>query len=164
MAHTEKLIHAPAEAVFDVLSDPRAYQRFVVGSKAVRRFDARWPEADTAIHHTVGVGPLFLRDKTVVTRCEPPDRLVLRPCVRPFLVTETVFFLQARGDDTLLLLDEHAVGGLLCPAYPGPLDALMGLRNQVVARRLAQLAEQRHATRRAGLSSAAMSDATPSLP
>lgn len=147
MAHTEKLIHAPSDAVFAVLCDPGAYQHFVVGTKRVRRFDPRWPEPGTAFHHTVGVGPLGLRDKTEVTKYDPPTGLVVRPHIRPFVITETVFALQPQGDDTLLQLDEYAVDGPLAPIWPGPLDGLMALRNRLVARRIAQLAEQRHATR-----------------
>jgi hypothetical protein len=144
MAHTEKLVHAPVEAVFAVLSDPRTYERFVVGSKRVRHFDPDWPDVDAAFHHTVGIGPLALRDKTVVHQCEPPTRLVVWPYIRPFVVTETVFALEPRGDDTLLRLDEYAVEGPLSHVWAGPLDGLMGLRNIVVARRLAELAEQHH--------------------
>lgn len=148
MARTEKLIHAPADTVFGVLSDPAAYQRFVVGTKRVRRFDPRWPEAGTELHHTVGVGPLAMRDKTVSVRCDPPTNLVERPHIRPFLVTETVFELEERGDDTLLRLHEYAVGGPLAPLWPGPLDGMMALRNRGVVHRIARLAEQRHERRR----------------
>jgi hypothetical protein len=150
MAHTEKLIHAPTGTVFAVLSDPASYQRFVVGTRRVRRFDPRWPEPGTELHHTVGVGPLKMRDKTVAVSCEPPTRLVERPHIRPFLVTETVFELEPRGDDTLLRLDEYAVDGPLAPVWPGPLDGMMALRNRGVVHRIARLAEQRHATRNEG--------------
>jgi hypothetical protein len=148
VAHTEKVIHAPVEAVFAVLSDARTYQDFVVGSKRVRHFDPRWPEPGTAFHHTVGVGPLMLRDKTEATVCEPPTRLVARPHIRPFVVTETVFALEPRGDgdETLLRVDEYAVDGPLRPVWPGPLDGLMALRNRVMVRRIARLAEHRHAS------------------
>jgi hypothetical protein len=147
VAHTEKLIHAPVDTVFAVLSDPRAYQHFVIGTKKVRHFDPRWPEAGTTLHHTVGVGPLMLRDKTEALSCEPPTRLVERPHIRPFVITETVFELEPQGEDTLLRLDEYAVGGPLRPIWPGPLDGLMALRNRGVVRRIARLAEERHATR-----------------
>lgn len=161
MAHTEKLIHAPADAVFALLCDPRAYQRFVVGTKRVRHFDPRWPEPGTAFHHTVGIGPLKLRDKTEVTTCEPPTRLVARPHIRPFVITETVFELEPRGDDTLLRLDEYAVDGPLAPVWPGPLDGLMALRNRAVVRRIARLAQQRHATRQVDSAPAPSGSPTP---
>jgi hypothetical protein len=145
MAHTETIIHARRETVFAVLNDARAYQRFVVGTKRVRSFDPRWPEPGTALHHTVGVGPLGLRDKTEATDIHPPDRVVVRPHIRPFVVTESTFQLEGRGDDTLLRLDEYAVGGPLRPVWPGPLDGLMALRNRLVVRRIARLAEERQA-------------------
>lgn len=149
MAHTEKLIHAPVDAVFAVLSDPRAYQHFVIGTKKVRHFEPRWPEPGSTLHHTVGVGPFKMRDKTESMSWDPPRRLVERPHIRPFVITETVFELEARGEDTLLRLDEYAVDGPLRPIWPGPLDGLMALRNRGVVHRIARLAEERHATRQA---------------
>jgi hypothetical protein len=150
VARTETVVHARPEAVFAVLCDARAYQRFVVGTKRVRRFDARWPEPGAAIHHTVGVGPLGLRDKTEAVECEPPGHLVVHPHIRPFVVTRTSFHLEARGDDTLLRVDEHAIAGPLAPVWPGPLDGLMALRNRLLVRRLARLAEARQALRQVG--------------
>jgi hypothetical protein len=145
MAHTEKLIPVPVEAVHAVLSDPTAYGHFVVGTKEVRRFDPRWPEPGATFHHSVGAGPLVLRDKTDSTRHDPPEGLAVRPHIRPFVVLETVFALEARGEETLLRLDEYAVGGWLRPVWPGPLDGLLGLRNRLVVERIAHLAEQRWA-------------------
>jgi hypothetical protein len=147
MAHTETIIHAQREAVFAVLNDPRAYQRFVVGTKRVRSFDPRWPEPGSELHHTVGIGPLALRDKTEAAESDPLDRLVVRPHIRPFVITESTFELEDRGEDTLLRLDEYAVGGPLAPVWPGPLDGLMALRNRLLVRRLARLAEARQAAR-----------------
>lgn len=144
MAHNELLVHAPVEAVFAVLCDARAYQDFVVGSKKVRRFDPAWPEPGSELHHTVGVGPLGLRDKTTSVSCGEPTDLVVRPHVRPFVVTETHFHLEPRGGATLLAVDEHAVAGPLRPVWPGPLDGMMSLRNRLVLRRIARLAEDRH--------------------
>lgn len=148
MAHTERVVHAPPEVVFAVLTDPRAYQRFVVGTKKIRSFDARWPETGTALHHTVGVGPLALSDKTEAVGSDPPHHLVARPHIRPFVVTESRFALEDRGGDTLVHLDEYAISGHLAPVWPGPLDALMGLRNRLSLRRLARLAHRRVAIRR----------------
>lgn len=145
MAHTEKLIPAPVEAVHAVLCDPTAYRYFVVGTKEVRRFDPDWPAPGTTFHHSVGVGPLVLRDKTDAIRHDPPDGLVVRAHIRPLMVLETVFALEARGEETLLRLDEYVVGGWLRPVSPGPLDGLLGLRNRLVVERIAHLAEQRWA-------------------
>lgn len=149
MAHTEKLIPAPLEAVHAVLCDPTAYGHFVVGTKRVRRFEPQWPEPGSTFHHSVGAGPFVLRDRTDAVRHDPPSGLVVRPHIRPFVVLETVFALEARGDETLLRLDEYAVDGLFRPVWPGPLDALLGLRNRLVVQRIARLAEQRWAARSA---------------
>jgi hypothetical protein len=143
MARTEKLVNARVETVFAVLCDPSSYQHFVVGTKRVRRFDPHWPKPGTALHHTVGVGPLALRDKTDATEAIPPTHLVTRPHTRPFVIAESRFELEPRGGSTLLRLDEYAVGGPLRPIWPGPLDWLVALRNRTVVDRIARLAEQR---------------------
>ena len=146
MARTETIVHAPPDAVFAVLSDPRAYQTFVVGTRRVRRFDPRWPEPGTALHNSVGVGPLVWRDKTEAIEERPGKHLVVRPHVRPFVIIESRFQLEALGDSTLVRLDEFAVSGPLARVWPGPLDGLMGLRNRLTLRRLARLAEAGGAT------------------
>ncbi|HEY8525028.1 MAG TPA: SRPBCC family protein [Acidimicrobiales bacterium] len=149
MARTETIIHARPDAVFAVLADARAFPGFVVGAKRVRYFDPRWPEPGTTIHHTVGVGPLAIRDETEATTCDPPHLLVVRPKIRPFVTAETSFRLEPHGEeDTLLRVDEYAVDGPLAPVWPGPLDGLMALRNRRVVRRLARMAEARQAVQR----------------
>lgn len=145
MAHTEIVVHAPTEAVFAVLCDPRSYQYFVVGTRRVRRFDPRWPEPGTALHHTVGIGPLRMRDKTEAVEVSAPTRLVTHPHIRPLVVTESRFELAPRGDHTVVRLDEYAIDGPLSRVWAGPLDVLMALRNRVLVRRLRRLAEQRAA-------------------
>jgi hypothetical protein len=146
VARTETIVHARPDAVFAVLSDPMAYPRFVVGSRRVRRFDPRWPEPGTALHHSIGIGPLVWRDKTDAVEKEPGTHLVVRPHVRPFVIIESRFELEARGDSTLVRLDEFAISGPLARVWPGPLDGLMGLRNRLTLRRLARLAEAGEAT------------------
>jgi hypothetical protein len=145
MARTETLAHAPAGAVFAVLCDPRCYQRFVAGTKRVRRFDPDWPEPRTTLHHTVGFGPLALRDTSVAIAITAPTKLTIWPHIRPFVVTESRFELEPRDGRTLVRLDEYAVDGPLARVWAGPLDWAMGLRNRVLLRRLARLAEHRNA-------------------
>jgi hypothetical protein len=149
MARTQILVHATTKAVFAVLCDPRAYQRFVAGTKRVRRFDPDWPEPRATLHHTVGFGPLALRDRTVAIAVRPPAELTIWPHIRPFVITESRFELESRDAGTLVRLDEYAVDGPLARIWAGPLDWLMALRNRVLLRRLARLAEHRDAVQQA---------------
>lgn len=72
MATVERVIEAPPDAVAAVLADARSYDGFVVGSKRIRWFDARWPEPGTRFHHSVGFAVLHIRDHTTVvqTNCQ----------------------------------------------------------------------------------------------
>jgi len=78
MARTTIQVSAPPEAVFAVLSDPFTYAQWVVGCKEIRRVDGDWPEPGATFHHSVGLGPITVRDTTSVEACEPGRRLVLR--------------------------------------------------------------------------------------
>ena len=60
-----------------MLSDPRAYDGVVVGSRRVRWFDAGWPVPGSRFHHTVGFGPVTIRDHTEVLGDDLPARLEL---------------------------------------------------------------------------------------
>jgi hypothetical protein len=58
MARNEHLIRASAEAVFDVLADPRSCAYCVIGSREIRAADDSWPEPGSRFKHTVNAGPL----------------------------------------------------------------------------------------------------------
>ena len=60
MAHNEIDMDVPAEKVFAVLSDPRSFARWVVGSREIRRADPDWPAVGTAFDHKVpGIAKLM---------------------------------------------------------------------------------------------------------
>lgn len=111
MARNRAVVDAAIETVFAVLSHPRTYDEFVVGTKRIRRFDPRWPEVESVFHHTLGVGPLILRDLTRVLGVSEPDRLVLRAQIRPFSVNCVTFTLRPQGDGTEVEVEEHAIEG-----------------------------------------------------
>ena len=71
MAVNEIEMSVPPERVFDVLSDPRSYGRWVVGSRAIHAADPAWPAPGSVFEHTQGFGPLpLLRDVTTVLACD----------------------------------------------------------------------------------------------
>ena len=100
MAVNKLVIETPPEAVFAVLADPAAYGAFVVGSKHVRRFEPDFPELGSCFHHTLGVGPFILRDKTCVEEVEEGRRLVLLAHMRPFAVNRVAFTLRPVDEGT----------------------------------------------------------------
>lgn len=149
MARNRTVVQAPADAVFAVLSDPRAYSYVVVGNKRVRRFEPPWPERGSAFHHTLGVGPILLRDLTRVEEVEEGRRLVLAARMMPFAVNRVVFTLHATAGTTQVDVEERPVEGPVAALWNPVLDALMWLRNREMLRRLRRLAEDRDARRRA---------------
>jgi uncharacterized protein YndB with AHSA1/START domain len=148
MARNRTFVDAPPETVFAVLSDPPAYDRFVVGTKRIRRFDPTWPAVDSVFHHTLGVGPFVLRDMTRVVEVDEPQRLVLRARMGPLAVNVVAFTLQPAGAGTEVEAEEYAVEGPGAAVWNRFFDAVMWLRNQEMLRRLRRIAERR--ARRAG--------------
>ncbi|HEX2046684.1 MAG TPA: SRPBCC family protein [Acidimicrobiales bacterium] len=158
MAVNKMVVEAPPEAVFAVLADPATYGAFVVGSKHVRRFEPNYPELGSCFHHTLGVGPLILRDKTCVEEVEEGRRLVLLAHMRPFAVNRVAFTLHPVPEgtevpntevpNTEVEVEEYAVEGPVAAVWNPVLEAAMGLRNQEMLRRLKRIAERRLARRR----------------
>ncbi|MBW3556212.1 MAG: SRPBCC family protein [Actinobacteria bacterium] len=136
---------ASLATVFAVLADPRRYDEFVVGTKRIRRFDPRWPEVGSVFHHTLGMGPLVLRDLTRVVEVTAPHRLVLRAQMRPFAVNRVAFSLNPEGEGTVIEVEEYAIEGPAAALWGPALDRLMWLRNQEMLRRLDKVAQRRQA-------------------
>lgn len=147
MARNRTVVEASPETLFSVLSDPRAYARFVVGSKRIRHFEPAFPEPGSGFHRTLGVGPLVVRDITRVVEADPPRQLVLHAGVRPFAVNRTAFRLEPRGPVTEVEVEEHPVTGPAVKIWNPVLDAVLWLRNAELLRRLKRMAEQLQAQR-----------------
>lgn len=145
MSRNRTLVAAPPEVVFAVLSDPRTYARFTVGTKRIRRFDPRWPEVGSVFHHTLGVGPLILHDLSRVVELDEGRRLVLRAQMRPFAVNRVAFELRPSetGTGTHVDIEEHAIEGPAGAVWNPVLEGLLWLRNQELLRRLKHVAERR---------------------
>jgi carbon monoxide dehydrogenase subunit G len=142
-ATVERVVEAPPEAVAAVLADARRYDSVVVGSKRIRWFDARWPEPGTRFHHSVGFGPLHIRDHTTVMQDALPDRLRLRAGMGPLGAAEVDFTLTPSGGDTRVAMREEPVSGPLKALWSRPLAAAMRARNARSLRRLEKLAQDR---------------------
>lgn len=145
MAVTEALVGAAPDVVFAVLADGRSYGEWVVGAKHIRDVDAGWPAPGARIHHTVGVGPLFIRDTTEVKQCEEPSRLLLEARVRPTGVASIDLRLIPEGDGTRVVMREEPVSGPIS-LLPGAItDWAIDRRNRRALARLKDMAESRAA-------------------
>jgi uncharacterized protein YndB with AHSA1/START domain len=143
MGPREITIDAPPERVWEVLADPFAYDKWVVGTRRIRRADDSWPAVGSRLHHTVGVWPLTLRDHSEVLESDAPRRLVLRAKVRPVGVLKVEIDLKPVGDrGTHLMLQEYVEGGPL--RLTGKLgDAGAQGRMEIGVRKLKDLVEAR---------------------
>src|ERR671933_2013316 len=83
MSVNEIEVGAPPEVVWGLLAEPPSYEEWVVGNKEIRRHDPRWPAPGTEFHHTVGLGPLAVKDKTVALAADTGRRLVMNVRVLP---------------------------------------------------------------------------------
>lgn len=111
-------IDARPEHVFDALADARTYPRWLVGAQRIRRVDEDWPATGCAFHHTVGVGPLTLDDRTTVVDYDRPRSLRLRAGVGPLGSAHVDFELEpGPGGGTRLHFAEEPESGLLRMAW-----------------------------------------------
>ena len=143
MSVNEIEVDAPPAAVWAVLADPPTYEEWVVGNKAIRDHDPKWPEPGTEFHHKVGFGPVAVKDKTVSLEAVTSRRLVMN--VRAFPAGQGVvtFDLTETGQGTHVRMEELPAGGPVKRVWPA-LAPLVKLRNAVSLRRLKRLAESRH--------------------
>jgi len=146
MAVNTATVDAPPEMVFSVLADPASYASFVVGTKTIRRFDPRYPDVGSEFHHTLGVGPVpIVWDLSRVEEVEEGRRLVLRAQMRPLAVNRVAFSLRPVEGGTEVEVEEYPIEGPAALLWNPAFEALMGLRNAEMLRRLSRLAERRAA-------------------
>ena len=142
MATTTTHVAASPERVFSVLSDPRSYEYWVVGSKEIRHWDPDFPAKGTRFHHTFLIGPLPIRDSTSVLEVDPPRRLLLRARARPTGIAHVALDLEARDGGTQVSITEWPVEGLAARLHNPLQDKLIQIRNVESLRRLKRLAER----------------------
>ncbi|HLT69390.1 MAG TPA: hypothetical protein VKZ72_04445 [Acidimicrobiales bacterium] len=142
MGVVDRHLDVPPDAVALVLADPRSYEALVLGSKRVRWFDARWPEEGTSFRHSIGVGPLHIRDHSTVVADELPDRLQMVVGMGPLGRAEVEFRLTPEASGTRVSMREDPVDGPVAAVWSPPVDAVMRLRNDRALRRLEGLAAE----------------------
>jgi uncharacterized protein YndB with AHSA1/START domain len=138
-------VDAPAQAVWDVLSDGWSYATWVVGASRVRQVDEGWPGEGTRIHHSVGVWPALLDDTTRALESLEPARLVLEARALPAGEARVVIQIVGRGADACTVTIEEDASSGPGALIPKPLRQMgIGPRNVEALKRLALLAEGRH--------------------
>lgn len=139
MATNATTICASPETVFRLLATGHCYAEWVVGAKRIRSVDPHWPQPGSEFHHTVGVGPLKLNDRTRVVAVDPPRRLVLDACARPLGRATVALHLEEVASGTRVTMREEL--GLAPGAVKRAADRMIQLRNARGLRRLGKLCE-----------------------
>jgi hypothetical protein len=143
MARNEQMIDAPAGAIFDVLSDPRGYAYWVIGSMEIRDADPAWPAVGSRFHHTVGMGPLKIKDHTVVEKVEHERFLQIEAKTRPLGSARVKLFLEPVDGRTRVTMVEDPANKPTAFVFTPLMHLLIRARNLRSLDRLAELAEGR---------------------
>jgi hypothetical protein len=134
---TRRRIPQPPAAVYELLADGWRYADWVVGAKRIRAVDPTWPKPGSQFHHTLGMGPLTLRDATEMVAYDPGGPVVLKARGWPAgaaRVTITAEPLPDGGSE--VTMDEEPIEGPAVRLRNPGLDALLHLRNVESLRRL----------------------------
>lgn len=110
MAANERFMPVPPEAVWDALADAGGYAYWIVGSREIRDADPDWPAPGARFHHTVGFGPLTIRDHTVAVEARRPGLLRLRVKARPLVTAQVTFEMRAEDGGTRVRMTETPDG------------------------------------------------------
>lgn len=136
MARVTRHLTAPPEAVAAVLVDGWRYADWVVGAKHVRAVDDSWPAPGSRFHHTLGVGPLTIKDHTELVELSP-EKVVLLARAWPAGVGRVTVTVVPKDGGSLVSIDEVPVCGM-AKLLDGPaLTLLTNVRNRESLRRLA---------------------------
>ena len=139
-------VAATPEQVFAVLADGWLYPGWVVGASRMRAVDDTWPAEGSRLHHSFGVWPALVDDKTTLLEWQPNHRAVLEAEGWPLGTARVVLTAAPDGSKgcTLTLVEDASRGP--GRAMPKPLrQALILQRNNEALRRLGYLAEGRSA-------------------
>jgi hypothetical protein len=147
-AAVTRVVNAPADVVWSVLSDGWLYATWVVGASRIREVDPGWPGVGKCVHHSFGIWPLVIDDTSEVLVSVPERELKLRARGWPAGEAEVHLTLTPdRAEHTTVSIVEDAVAG------PGTLipravrQLAIAPRNVEALRRLALIAEGRYRER-----------------
>jgi uncharacterized protein YndB with AHSA1/START domain len=150
VAVVNAVVERRPDQVWDVLADGHAYADWVIGTTAIRAVDDGWPAVGTAIHYTIGRGPLALRGRTTVRQVDPAHRLGLEADAGLLGTARIVIELSEWGEGTVIVIDEHPLRGPAYWLHSAVSEALLLVRGRPMVNQLAKLVERRHPSRTDG--------------
>ncbi|MFI8092213.1 SRPBCC family protein [Streptomyces sp. NPDC086080] len=141
MAVRHRLVKASPHAVWAVLEDGTRYADWVVGTSSSEPVRGHWPRVGSAIGYEVRLGPVGLRNETVVRRCEPGEVLELEAKAGPLGTARIAIEVRPWGDHCLVKVDEHPLRGAGGTLHNVAVEALIQIRHRAMLARLASLCE-----------------------
>lgn len=141
MSVNETVVDATIERVFAVLSTAHFYPDWVVGAKDFRGVDPGFPAPGTKFHHSVGAGPITLKDNTEVLELDPGRRIVLQARTRPLGTARVEITLHPAGGGTRIVMREGPGDAFSRLMFNPVADLLLKGRNVEALRRLSEIVE-----------------------
>jgi uncharacterized protein YndB with AHSA1/START domain len=127
---------AEPERVFDVLDDPCAYPRWVVGARRVRSVDPAWPAVGSRFHHALGTKIGELHDSTLVLERDRPNRLVLEVRFRPTGIARVHIQVEPNRAGSTIVIEETPSAGPIAHLPRFITEPLLSGRNALALQRL----------------------------
>lgn len=142
MAVRHQLIRRPPQALWTVLGDESRFHEWVAGTHSSSPGEGDWPKTGSTLHYTVRLGPKEFEGFTVVRRHEPPRALELEAHSGPLGTARIAFDIRSWGEHTLVILDEHPLGGVGGALHNSALDALLKVRHRRMLGQLARVVKE----------------------
>lgn len=136
-------VRATPDEVWSTLADGWSYALWVVGASRIRSVDDTWPAEGSSIHHSVGVWPLLIDDRTTVLSSVPGRRILLRARGWPLGEAEVDITLTASGSGTEIAIAEKPTAGPGVIVPDAINDAGLRWRNTETLRRLSFIVDNR---------------------
>ncbi|PPG22946.1 SRPBCC family protein [Rathayibacter toxicus] len=141
MSHTTRIVACSPESVFAVFASGWLVPAWVVGASRMRAVDPDYPHVGSQLHHSFGVWPFVINDRTTVVEWVPSRRFSIQAAGWPMGEARVRFTVEPHPRGCRLRMKETPVKGpgVLIPAPL--LHPVLWIRNVETLRRLAHLAE-----------------------
>lgn len=143
MARNKRKVDVDQDAVFDVLVDPHAYSKWVVGAYKVRDVDADWPAQGSCFYHQLARSSGGVKDKTTIAEIDPPRLIALKAYARPVGAVDVKVRVEPVESGSLIVVDESPAEDSKLRKIRPLVEVFIYLRNIEALRRLARIAAER---------------------
>lgn len=141
MAVNYRVINCEPRFVFEVLANGWAYPSWVVGAARIRDVDDGWPQPGAEIHHSFGIWPALLNDRTSMLEWDPPRHALMKARGWPIGEAHVAIDVRERSGVSNVRMIEDITAGSARFVPKLARDTATHARNTETLRRLAYLAE-----------------------